>query len=103
MDGVLLGEAERILSKHNPAQFDSTLDAFPECIEFVRQVEDHGAWKAGYASLESFYAAHEARHPLIRVYGEMRRRIETDDPFTSQMTGLTATQKLERLHQEQDG
>jgi hypothetical protein len=103
MDGVLLAEAERVLAKHSPDSFDATIDAFPECVEYVRQVEDHEAWKSAYPSLESFYTAHEARHPLIRVYGEMRRRIETEDPFTSKLTRLTATEKLRRLNQELNG
>ena len=95
MNAVLLSEAERILQKHDPETFDSTLDAFPECIEYVRVVEDEEAWRAGYESLEAFHAAHERRHPDIRLYARARREIETADPLTS--PGGTATQRLERL------
>jgi hypothetical protein len=34
----------------------------------------------GYDSLDSFYAAHEARHPDIRSYATVRRGIPMGDP-----------------------
>jgi hypothetical protein len=95
---VLLNEAERVLNKYDPASFDSTIDAFPECIELVRVVEDDQAWKGVYDSLDSFYAAHEQKHPDIRLYAKARREIETADPLTS--TG-PASQRLARLRAEQ--
>jgi hypothetical protein len=95
VSGILLAEAERILRKHRPADFDTTIDAAPESIEFVRVVEDEGAWRAGYPSLDAFYAAHEARHPDIRLYGRVRREIETDDLLTS--PGGTIAQRIARL------
>lgn len=63
MNATLLAETERILGKHDPVSFDTTFGAWPECIEYVRAVEDEEAWKTAYPSLEAFYAAHEARHP----------------------------------------
>ncbi len=95
MSATLLAEAERILRLHSPDTFETTMDAWPECIEYVRVVDDQEAWKAGYESLDAFYAAHEARHPDIRLYGKARREIETADPLTS--PGGTPTQVLDRL------
>jgi hypothetical protein len=93
--GVLLLEAERILEKHKPADFPSTVDAAPECIEYVRLVEDEEAWRSVYPSLEAFYAAHERRHPCIRVYSKARREIATANPM--QGWGGTITERIERL------
>ena len=93
MNATLLAEAERILRQHSPADFDTTVDAGPECVEYVRAVEDEAAWRAGYASLEDFYAAHEARHPDIRLYAEVRREIETG----ALTPGGTLSQRLDRL------
>jgi hypothetical protein len=76
---ALLDEAERVLRRHGLASFDPTVDGYAECIEFVRAVEDEEAWKAGYPFLEAFYAAHEARHPDIRLYGAARRAILRGD------------------------
>ncbi len=83
MDGVLLAETERLLRMHHPDDFATSVAAAPECVHYVRQVEDKEAWRAGYPSVEAFYAAHEARHPCIRVYGAVDREIETADIFTS--------------------
>jgi len=96
MSQKLLAEAERVLNGHNPASFDTTSHAFPECIEYVRAVEEAQAWKAAYWSLDAFYAAHAGRHPDIRFYGEARREMA--------QAGLTwrpetPTQRLERLRQ----
>jgi hypothetical protein len=44
-----------------------------ECVDVVCSVEEEEHWRAGYDSLDSFYAAHEARHPDIRVYAAVRR------------------------------
>jgi hypothetical protein len=96
MNATPLADAERILTQHSPATFDSpTSFAFPECIEFVRAVEDEEAWKGAYSSLDDFYAAHHDRHPSIRYYAALRRQIMTDDPRKS--AGLTPTQRLEEL------
>jgi hypothetical protein len=100
VNATLLDEAERILRQHSPADFDLTVDAAPECIEFVRAVEDEAAWQAGYESLNEFYAAHEASHPDIRFYAQVRREIETDDPLTS--AGGTIAERVARLRAKQD-
>lgn len=94
-DSILLDQTERILRTHSPADFDTAIDAFPECIEYVRAVEDEEAWKARYPSLDAFYGAHEARHPDVRLYGEARRETLTGDPLSS--PGGTPTQRLARL------
>lgn len=94
MNTTLLAEAERVLSKHRPADFDSTIDAAPECIEFVRAVADEGAWRSGYSSLDAFYEAHEAEHPDVRFYAAVRREIESEDPMTS--PGGTISQRIKR-------
>ena len=96
MSESLLAEAERVLHAHSTASFDTTSHVFPECIEYVRAVEDEQAWKAAYWSLDAFYAAHTGRHPDIRFYGEARREMA--------QAGLssrpeTPTQRLERLRQ----
>jgi hypothetical protein len=80
---ALLAQAEAWLLAHRPADFDSTIDAAPESIEAVRVVEDNDLWKLRYDSLEAFYMAHEAQHPDIRFYGDVRREIATADPLTS--------------------
>jgi hypothetical protein len=93
---VILDEAERRLEKHSPDVFDQPLSfGFPECIEYVRAVEDEGAWKSRYGSLDDFYAAHERKHPRIRVYAAARREIATADPLTS--AGERPTERLARL------
>lgn len=70
---LVLFEAERVLRKHSPATFEVRRDAYGECIEDVRGVEDIEAWKDAYDSLDQFYAAHEGRHPHIRRYANARR------------------------------
>jgi len=40
MSESLLAEAERVLHAHSTASFDTTSHVFPECIEYVRAVED---------------------------------------------------------------
>jgi hypothetical protein len=32
---VLLAEAERLLAAHSPDAFDTSIDGFPDCIEYV--------------------------------------------------------------------
>jgi hypothetical protein len=95
MSATLLAETEALLQKHSPADFDNTIDAFPECIEYVRAVEDEDAWQHSYESLDGFYRAHEDRHPLIRVYADARREISTAETLTSPHE--SATQRLQRL------
>jgi hypothetical protein len=44
---VALAEAERFLRRHSPDQFADTIDAWHECIEAARLVEDTEAWRHG--------------------------------------------------------
>ena len=97
---VLLAEAERLLAAHSPAAFDSSIDGFPDCIEIVRGVEDEEAWRAGYPSLDAFYAAHEARHPDIRLYARVRRDIATLSPLND--PGGLPSDRFRRLRGEFD-
>ncbi len=78
---VVLAEAERLLGAHSPDAFDTSIDGFPDCIEYVRRVEDEEAWRAGYPSLEAFYDTQAARHPDIRFYARVRRDIATITPL----------------------
>ena len=96
-DPVLLVETERLLGKHDPGVFDAPGSGWPECIEYVRAVEDKEAWRAIYDSLDSFYAAHEDRHPDVRLYGIARREIATADPLTT--PGGLPSKRLARLRQ----
>jgi hypothetical protein len=96
MSEALLAEAERVLHAHSTASFDTTSHVFPECVEYVRAVEDEQAWKAAYWSLDAFYAAHAGRHPDIRFYGEARREMAQADPSSRRET---PTKRLERLRQ----
>ena len=75
----LLQEAERVLHEHRPADFETTADGAAKSIDVVCFIEDAEWWRVGYDSLDSFYAAHEARHPDIRVYAVVRRQILMGD------------------------
>lgn len=84
-----LQNAEEALRQYSPADFDTNPAAAPECVGVVHFVEDNEDWRAAYDSLESFYAAHEARHPDIRVYAAVYREapfdsLETADPTIPQ-------------------
>jgi hypothetical protein len=99
LNAALLDEAERVLRRQSATSFDPTVDGHDECIEFVRAVEDEQAWKAGYPFLEAFYAAHEARHPDIRLYAAARRAIlrgERDAPAKPSTTGLRLAKPSQR-------
>jgi hypothetical protein len=65
---MLLNDAEGVLRGNSAADFEKTPDAGPDCIGATHAVVEWAAWRAGYDSLESFYSAHDARHPDIRVY-----------------------------------
>jgi hypothetical protein len=69
----LLGHSEEFLREHNPAYVETNPTAESESHEVVRIVEDGEYWRAGYDSLEAFYAAHEDRHPEIRHYAARAR------------------------------
>ena len=74
-----LGLIEGVLRQHSPADFETTPNAAVECVDVVRSIEDEEWWRSGYDSLDSFYAAHEARHPDIRVYAAVRREVPMTD------------------------
>lgn len=66
-----------VLRENSPADFETTPNAALDCIGSTHYIVEEECWRAGYDSLESFYAAHEARHPDIRVYASV---YEDDDP-----------------------
>lgn len=77
----MLRSAEAVLGEHSPADFGTTPNAAGECVEVVRRVGDEEWWRARYDSLDAFYAAHEARHPDIRVYATVGREVALpEDP-----------------------
>jgi hypothetical protein len=78
---VQLPNAEGVLLEHSPAEFETTQNAAAECINIVGRVEDDEWWRAGYDSLDLFYAAHEARHPDIRVYAAVGREAPVVQAF----------------------
>lgn len=75
----LLQAAEILLREHSPADFEMTPNAAAECIDVVGRVEEEAWWRVAYDSLDSFYAAHEARHPDIRLYAAVRREVPMVD------------------------
>jgi hypothetical protein len=77
---LLLHQAEIVLGQSSPADFETTQNAASMCVAVVANLEDGDGWRAGYDSLESFYAAHEARHPDIRLYAAVWREIPIEDP-----------------------
>jgi hypothetical protein len=80
VDAALLAEVEDILHECSPESFDDLASfAGPKCIAGVAAVEVTEAWGAAYRSLEDFYAAHEERHPSIRVYSTVREQLLSED------------------------
>jgi hypothetical protein len=55
-----LPNVEGVLREHSPAEFETTPNAAVECIDVVCSLEEEGWWRAGYDSLDSIYATHEA-------------------------------------------
>ena len=100
---LLLGQAENVLGQSSPADFETTQNAASMCISVVRNLEDGDGWRAGYDSLDSFYAAHEARHPDIRLYAAVSREIPIDDP-DNPPNGISATiaQRIAGMVPEED-
>lgn len=74
-----LRDAEELLRQHAPTEFASTPNVGAECIDVVRMLEEEQWWRAGYGSVESFYEAHEDRHPDIRAYAAVRREVPMED------------------------
>jgi DNA-binding response OmpR family regulator len=91
----LLQDAEGFLREHSPANFETTANAAAECVDAVCFVEEEEWWRVGYDAVDSFYAAHEARHPDIRVYAAVRREILRADGL-----GGVIAQRI-ALHREQ--
>jgi DNA-binding response OmpR family regulator len=75
----LLHDAEAVLRDHSPAEFETTADAAAKCVDAACFIEDAEWWRVGYDSLDSFYAAHEGRHPDVRVYAVVRRDVAMAD------------------------
>lgn len=65
---LFLDDREKVLREGTPGDFETTPYAAIDCIAAAHAVVDREVWRTGYDSLESFYRAHEARHPDIRVY-----------------------------------
>jgi hypothetical protein len=76
----ILETSEELLRNVSPADFETTPDAEEAAYEMVYMVEDGENWRAGYDSLEAFYAAHEERHPEIRHYAARARKFLDDPP-----------------------
>jgi hypothetical protein len=65
------------------------------CVAVVCNLEGGDAWRAGYDSLDSFYAAHEAQHPDIRLYTAVWREVAVEDPNDPpNRTGATIAQRI---------
>lgn len=91
-----LGIAENVLGQGSPADFETTQNAASMCISVVGNLEDGDGWRAGYDSLEAFYAAHAARHPDIRLYASVWREVvpieDPNDPPNG--TGETIARRI---------
>lgn len=79
-DRKQLQTAEEGLRQYSPADFDTNPATAAESVILVHYIEDRGWWRVAYDSLESFYAAHEERHPDIRVYASVYREAPFEDP-----------------------
>jgi hypothetical protein len=73
-----LDDRERLLRESSPADFETKPYAAIDCIAAAHAIVDREVWRTGYDSLESFYGAHEARHPDIRVYAAVYREGYTE-------------------------
>jgi hypothetical protein len=78
---LALNQAEVVLGQSSPADFETTQNAASMCVAVVSNLEGAEAWRASYDSLDSFYAAYEARHPDIRLYAAVWDEIhDPNDP-----------------------
>jgi CheY-like chemotaxis protein len=96
----LLQDAEGGLREHSPADFETTADAAAKCVDVVCFIEDAEWWRVGCDSLDSFYVAHEARHPDIRAYAAVRRGIAMNPSMPPEGIGEVIAQRI-ALHREQ--
>lgn len=91
-----LDDREEVLRANSPADFETTPYAAVDCVVAAHAIVDREGWRSGYDSLQSFYSAHEARHPNIRVnadvYGEDGADLATGDP--SLALGRTISQRI---------
>jgi hypothetical protein len=78
---VLLAEVERLLAAHSPAAFDTSIDGFPDCIEYVPPGRGRGSLASRLLVPRAFYDTQAARHPDIRLYARVRRDIATISPL----------------------
>lgn len=78
---TILDNVEAVLREHSAAEFETTDNAAYESVYVVSSAVESADWRAGYDSLESFYVAHEDRHPDIRVYAAVAQSFpERSDP-----------------------
>jgi hypothetical protein len=91
-----LDDKEEVLRANSPADFETTPYAAVDCLVAAHAIVDREGWRTGYDSLESFYSAHEARHPNIRVYAdvypEVAPELWTADPSVA--FGRTIAQRI---------
>jgi hypothetical protein len=94
----ILNQAEVVLGQSSPADFETTQNAASMCVAVVSNLEGLEAWRTGYDSLDSFYAAYEVRHPDIRLYAAVWEEIaapndlDPNDPPNG--TGEVIAQRL---------
>jgi hypothetical protein len=77
---MMLDNVEGVLREHSPAEFETTDNAAYESVYVVSLAVESEDWRARYDSLESFYAAHEGRHPDIRVYVAVAHSFGDSEP-----------------------
>jgi hypothetical protein len=72
--------AEASLDEHSAADFETDPNAGVYSMLVVDDIEYEEGWREGYDSLDAFYAAHEARHPDIRVYAAVAQSFGDSEP-----------------------
>jgi hypothetical protein len=104
LHSLLLDQAEAVLSQSSPADFETTQNAASMCVAVVSNLEGSEAWRAGYDSLDSFYAAHEQRHADIRLYAAVWDWIHVEDPNDPPNgTGAVIVQRISEHRVAHDG
>jgi hypothetical protein len=70
-------------------------------VSFISSAVKNEDWRhAGYDSLESFYAAHEARHPDIRVYAAVAQSFPENSKPGSWPSDLIVQRIAQLAHDE---